>query len=617
MNFKPVYSLDVSTKMAEGPYIILGGNGLGKTTMMQSLVYALAGPLDATIEDKKQFRWDHRYFHGRIGEENINNAQVEVDFQFGKSSFSIRRGFKSSIELGVRLEKKWITSDASNLYEQILSEFGGYNEKSDFRFLVHRLLYLPENRRLIAWDVDAQVRLLMLINQDTGDEKEFRHMRAELKKLDSSKRHTHVDLEAAKKRMAQANAAGTATTKANGQGAKKTKQQQLSLQNLIKDFQFLNERIRNLEIQEKESLKGLTDISEKVEALREQIETAESNMFRELMHSTELEKILALGKLIEKDICPACGTKHTDFASKARHYLSEHKCILCGSNEHEEYKSDVTEERAKLDQLLKEQHAHEELVRLSRGERESLILPRLEVQTKIEELRTKRNQVIAKQLLDDPQVNLDLGSYIQELSDKEAEYEIQISNLKEKLSKEYDRFRENIRNRLVDFREIYQRYASAFLGEDCTLHDFTYEGMVDLDLSVPSFNDTVRPNPESCSEAERFFLDIAYRMSLIDFTSGETGRGTFICETPETALDFSYVDNVVRMFNSFVIDGNNLLLSANIQTEGIAKKLLANTTKGARSSHIVNLIEFGRLSNVQEAAIKQFKKNINAILNQA
>jgi ABC-type uncharacterized transport system ATPase subunit len=36
--FVPIYSAEVALNMQDGPYVILGGNGLGKTTLMQDVV---------------------------------------------------------------------------------------------------------------------------------------------------------------------------------------------------------------------------------------------------------------------------------------------------------------------------------------------------------------------------------------------------------------------------------------------------------------------------------------------------------------------------------------------------------------------------------------------------
>jgi recombinational DNA repair ATPase RecF len=63
--FIPIYSAEIELTMADGPYVILGGNGLGKTTLMQAVVYALAGGLDDKTEEIKALRWSSNYFSGR------------------------------------------------------------------------------------------------------------------------------------------------------------------------------------------------------------------------------------------------------------------------------------------------------------------------------------------------------------------------------------------------------------------------------------------------------------------------------------------------------------------------------------------------------------------------
>jgi hypothetical protein len=140
--------------------------------------------------------------------------------------------------------------------------------------------------------------------------------------------------------------------------------------------------------------------------------------------------------------------------------------------------------------------------------------------------------------------------------------------------------------------------------------------MMSLSILVPKFGETVRPNEESCSEAQRFFLDIAFRMALIDLASDVSeGSGTFICETPETALDMSYVDNVVKMFRSFADKGHNLILTANVQTDGIARKLLADIPRTERASRVLNLFDIGQLSDVHRADITRLKQAISKTLS--
>lgn len=201
--FHPIYSENINFKMSMGAYVVLGGNGLGKTTLMQAVIYGLAGGLDGEIEDIKSERWSHSYFRGRLSPNQVAEAKVEVDFKLGDASISVRRGFRGSEVIGVREGKgEWIEENAAVEFSRMLRDHGGYLESADFSFVVHRLLYLAENRRLIAWDTDAQLRLLMLLNQDIIVERDFRENRARLKLLDSKKRHLHVALGKAEKELA-------------------------------------------------------------------------------------------------------------------------------------------------------------------------------------------------------------------------------------------------------------------------------------------------------------------------------------------------------------------------------------------------------------------------------
>jgi hypothetical protein len=203
----------------------------------------------------------------------------------------------------------------------------------------------------------------------------------------------------------------------------------------------------------------------------------------------------------------------------------------------------------------------------------------------------------------------------EKLADEEADLEAQITAMRDRLEKEYQSFRAKIDPRIDSLREAYTGYATAFLGLQCDLDEVNQDGLVDLKLYVPRFDGSIRPDPESCSEAQRFFLDIAFRMALIDAACGPDGKGTFICETPETALDFSYVNNVVQMFTAFSRQGHNILFSANIQTHGIAQKVLARLPLEERRNHVVNLFEVGRLSAVHRDAQKDFVEVIKQIFS--
>jgi hypothetical protein len=106
-------------------------------------------------------------------------------------------------------------------------------------------------------------------------------------------------------------------------------------------------------------------------------------------------------------------------------------------------------------------------------------------------------------------------------------------------------------------------------------------------------------------------------MALIQLASELSNfKGTFICETPENALDITYINSVSDMLQIFSLkDKNILLMSNNIQSEGLAKNLLIRIkNKKKRKESFLNLIEIGNLSKVQSSEKGLFKKEINKIL---
>jgi hypothetical protein len=165
------------------------------------------------------------------------------------------------------------------------------------------------------------------------------------------------------------------------------------------------------------------------------------------------------------------------------------------------------------------------------------------------------------------------------------------------------------------------KYASEFLGMPCSFarvpgKDVDKDVSFAFDVLVPSFGGTARTEPHKCSESQRFFLDIAFRMAVLDSVHELSGEGvTFICETPENSLDMAYAENVAEMFSKFSTAGCFSLLTANLQSGGVAEPLLAKArTRAERERRLINLLEYSRLSSVQENARPKFAAQLKKLV---
>jgi hypothetical protein len=620
VGFQPIFHQDVEMSLNSGPHIILGGNGLGKTTIMQAIVFGLTGGAGEAIEGDKSLRWDHRYFRGRLNAIQLHTASIEVDFALGKSVLTVRRGLTGSDVIGLRVgrSKKWIehSEQAQQAFEQSLRDLGGFQSAADFGFIVHRLLYLPETRRLLAWDTDAQVRIFMMLNQDASRESWFSDRRERLVKMDSKKRHIHVAL-------GKAQASLSSLMEYEGEDLDQVEldmapgpASSLDIAGAVEELRRISKERLSAEELVQTARQKLSELSIEVESLHEQIEIAEASLIESFLSEEEREKSLALHKLLENGICPACGTVDPELRSLAEKNAHAQSCLLCGSKVPQGTNRELTTLRSQLSEKLKAQRVLQESLWLAEVKLNDSRRREDELQDSVTAARLQQ-PVLA---LIEP--NLPTSTKDQllhqktELQEQEADLEAQIYRLQNRLRREFQRFRAQVRERTIQLGELYTQYATAFLGLKCKLTE-TEESdrLLTLTRFVPEFAGSPRESPEECSEAQRFFLDIAFRMALIDLSSEFSNQpGTFICETPETALDMSYVDNVVKMFNEFSQEGHALLLTANIQPKGIANKLLASFPKRNRRSHVLNLLDIGQLSDVHVGAMPQLRAAVRQML---
>lgn len=197
-----------------------------------------------------------------------------------------------------------------------------------------------------------------------------------------------------------------------------------------------------------------------------------------------------------------------------------------------------------------------------------------------------------------------------DLENEEAGLQVQMNELQADLDRDYNDFLRSVDARITALGRAYERHGTAFLGVICRLSQIADgDRLMGLTMFVPEFDGSARIRPESCSEAQRFFLDIALRLALIDMAMLLAGLpATFICETPENALDASYVDNVVRMFAGFATHRHTLIFTANLQHQGLAQKIMASVAVEQRSHRVLNLLEVGHLSDVHKKAIKMLQR---------
>lgn len=617
--------IEFSVPDSPGPYVILGANTLGKTTIAQSIVFALAGTASADVQDvreDKRFQWDLSYFRNRV--DDPKNAEVQVDFCLGKKSVAIRRGLDSERVRGVRISNAdWVnSSEAPALFESTILEAGNYESIRDFRYIVHRLLYLPENRRNIVWSPDAQLTVFLLVCGEASAEKGFRQRSAEVKRCYNEMRHTHNSMTNVEKQLKKAeNLVATDP----GSTAEATRDEKV----IGQAFEALNSELQKVTTKIAELYSNIDSRGRELRAFGTRIEKEESELSRleerfvlgTLQSIERQSQALALHKLLVLKRCPYCTQQTMELALSAKDRVDHGLCPICGL-EHTsrtpsanlgKRKDAITSEIARRNDLGKVIDADQESLSELRRQEAALRAQINELEVKLPRVRSAgplaitQDPAALRKVLTAYQV--EYQRWAERYATLKAEIEADYADLVRRRSRRY---------RLIE-RAVAQ-YATSFLGMPCTFSrveakDVNKDVRFNFPVLVPNFENRTRTDLNDCAESEAFFLDIAFRMALTHAVKQFSGEaGTFICETPESALDVAYTDNVAKMFVQFHRAGCYTLLTANVQAGGVAEPVLQKyRLKKERDRRIFNLIAHAKLSRVQKSS-KKLSKRLGEIL---
>ncbi len=167
---KPTLSLSI----ADGVFCLAGANGLGKSTVIAALNFALTGIVaepgrrftsaDEYAKFSRDFSQD--FFSGRIVERHRKSAEVAVDFSIGELKYHLARGVFEPDELRKLTISERSNSESSqgvnggslsaksrlHTYEARLAADMGLESFEQFIFLQNFILTFDERRHLLFWD---------------------------------------------------------------------------------------------------------------------------------------------------------------------------------------------------------------------------------------------------------------------------------------------------------------------------------------------------------------------------------------------------------------------------------------------------------------------------------
>jgi predicted nucleic acid-binding Zn-ribbon protein len=631
-----LYSLEpnVSLSFGDGVLCLAGANGIGKSTFLAALNYALTGAvpnparrfLSAGSYLKEAQEFTVEYFDGRINETDREMAAVSIDFDIGDAKYALTRGLFDPLDV----RKLTIAGGSSALppenelsnvqrdgeYRTSVCRAIGLSSFEQFVFLQHFLFTFDESRHLLFWDKAVSEQMLYLcFGGDPTEAARADHINREMEKAGSWGRNLQFQASNVSKRIEVLEKSLSSPDSATPDIEARTA-----------EFRALNEEFsrrvafsEDLDARLNEAELRVTQASAELVSHRNAYAAA---FDRFVNKGAEPRNHPLVSASLADPCCPVCRSVDPQRVVRINAKLDTHICPLCESSVATISAPDpaMTSELAGIDSMLSNAKRkledvgrhRERLLKEARTARDAIAKARVDLSS-FEEVHQESLDFIKGKAaaLDGPVAqNLNalhaartqLIAQRDEAYGERDKYRDELKGLQSKLALRYAKAERT-------FVPLFRKLAELFLG-------------IDLDVSLAERASTgvsfalelrggVRRNFHQLSESQRFFVDIALRMALAKQISSETGRCALFIDTPEGSLDIAYEERAGEMFADFVRGGHDLVMTANINSS----KLLTTLARicGTRSMKIVQMTGWTELSDVQQKAQRLFQDAFSEI----
>jgi len=635
-----LYSLDPNVRLSldKGVTCLAGANGIGKSTFLSTINYALTGVvpdparefLSASAYWAKAQDYTSSFFDGRISEEDRDAAAISIEFTirnreyfltrplFDANSISVLRIVEDEVEL---YDSSAHTAEQNEThYRADICSSIGLNSFEQFVLMQHFLFTFDESRHLIFWDKAVSSALLYIcFGGDPQDAAKADRLNREMEKAGSRGRNLQYQASNLSKRIEvleqSVETPGDASAEVEAASA---------------HYQALNAALEKAVAESEEADAHANDAELKVmqaSAAVASLRSAYGRAFEQYMNgAASPERYPLIASTIADCRCPVCQNRGQAIADAIQAKITAGRCPLCSSAlEHRDgLTAELSNSLTQLDRSLSEGKrsldtavaTRERLSAASAQKREAVSACHAAVGNFEEKNREALEVIRGKLALLDGPLAQNLAAIKLARTDQLMQRDLAYRE-RDTLRDELKVLQRNLERQYVSaeatFVPLFKRLAQAFLGVDLDI-SLVANQSTGLNLQI-EMRGNARRKQSQLSESQRFFVDIALRMALAQYVSDQESPACLFIDTPEGSLDIAYEDRAGGMFAKFVQSGHAMIMTANINSSKLLKTLARSC--GAEAMQIVQMTHWTELSDVQRDAESLFREafaEINAAL---
>ena len=625
----------------EGPWVVLGVNGIGKTTLLLLLKYCLAGPFRAREpgfagEGAREFATIYKTLFGSRVENKARDATATLECAFGTDTLVVTRKLEDLSLVSATFSKSsdvdGIASESS--FQSQLAISMGLDHFDDVLRILDLVVFKMDTQTDLIWRPEAQREVFKALLMPEASPK-MREIEGCIVSADSSARNINAMLYKASKEVAREDARAKSQTSVRAQLASITAELDAAEDSLTKaldDVDEANESRLNARLYVKRANKDLEVATEAYEVVK--LKTIQS-VFTSLDQNTPY----ILSKILSDHQCPACGNDATDLAGQIQARQDENHCVICDSDKSESPQQKVVSISPRLQKRTFEAYealkAPQDELKAHKATLEGAEVWWEQTTALVDEITSQIDRLnrqmlsLEKRLPKKDRISRrgkekDIGVWRRDIDDlrkqraaAEREYTEFATELREQVEKIKNKLERTFSRRAKPFfadqvRLVYDPRPER-IGQMGKVFEFpAFE--IEMDAG-PGHGDFVRRMADQVSLSQREYLDVIFRMSLIEVIGGKRG-GSFVFDGPEGSVDAVFGEHAGDLFANFANDTKrNLIIACNV-VEGalIPASIRHFNPKRKKAARIVNLLNSARPTPALERLRVEYERKVNQIL---
>lgn len=626
--------LDYTFDFVKGVNLVLGGNGMGKTTFVNIIRFAILGlykkpfgytrTYQGSIIEKRQL-FPQKYFSNRMDDSvhtdtsptvsismKINNVTVELTRDL--SSITLTQLKVNGTEVSGTLVNQFSYEKLSDVakadtlpykYEEII-KVNTNLEFDDLIFFVNEVLFFGEDHKTILWNdgdffPDVQSELFNKYFNDPDLDKKRQEAIRKAKYFDSLSRHSSEDMRAINKVLSKMKDAPVTDLSITSKG--NTALILIDLKGRLAEMNTKLAAIQKERASKSQDISvfqnDINKISLSANDIDKQLKQIEEKLNNHIWETLHPSYHVFIKNIQLNHICPMCNQPNDELVEKVTN--EQNNCFACripiNTNTEEDITlrkrfDEISAHRKTLYQSInskkqKIQNIEQQIVNLD-SEFSKIESERRTIQQKVREFEyenamSDNSQNSIQPFLDEVNRLTQQKEAYQKQRDEQYDIVTSISNEIEDV----------ITANVHVFSSFFAQYAGKFLGVPCELTYIKQAGDTNKRF-YPVIDGKVRFYEEEMSESQRFFVDHSFRMSILTFFYRTPSF--YIVETPDSSLDISYERNAARVFAEFLKKPNSLIITSNLNNSLFIEHLLDQKDIDLG---IVGLLEIAKQSTIQ------------------